>query len=245
MSPQFPEALNPMPTLPTSYTGADAAQRLEHLRTRLGERDVTVEEVWDYLILNHQPPVNMVMQQLASFVTQEDLAHFWWLHDWWKDVPDKPNTLPTPSINQFCWSVNHTPGAPPVTFKDAMVQTYNRSVAWLRSNNLDIIAPGESKDARAKRLNRERMAATRAHRKVPDKLLKNNEALSVQVRELERQRDQLKEDAKDADDLLGQEVKRHQEAMNDAAQRRREAKADYKMRIENLSAEIAQLIAKQ
>lgn len=245
MSTEFGAMINPMPTLPASYSSADAAQRLEHLRTRLGERDVTVEEVWDFLILNHQPPSNMVMQPLASFVTQQDLANFWSLYDWWAPVEKKPTTLPTPSIHQFCWNVNHAPNTPPVTFNDAMHQTYNRCVAWLRENNIDIVNPGESADARRKRLNRERMAATRAHRKVPDKLLKGNEPLAQQVRELERQRDNLKLDAKSTDDLLGEEVKRHQDAMNDAARRRREAKADFKDRIENLSAEIAQLIAKQ
>lgn len=245
MNTDIGELLNPMPTLPATYTGADAAQRLEHLRTRLGERDVTVEEVWDYLILNHQPPINMQMQQLASFVSQDDLGHFWWLYDWWAPVEKKPQNLPTPSIQQFCWSVNYIPGTEPITFNGALQAHYQKCIAYLQANNMDTVRPGESVDDRRRRLNRERMAATRAHRKVPDRVLKDNEPLSQQVRELERQREQLKEDAKDTDELLAAETKRHMTAMNDAAQRRRDAKADFKERIQNLSAEIAQLIAKQ
>jgi hypothetical protein len=232
-------------SVPTGMTGENAAERVEFLRNRLLERDVTVEEVWDYLILNHQPHQGMVSQNLADFVKKEDLAAFWWLHDWWEPVANKPQTLPTPTILQFCWYVNHTPGAPATTFDDALKQFYQRALSFCKANDLDEANPGETADERKRRRNRERMALVRGHRPVPEKRLKDNETLKAQVRGLEAQALQLKQDAKDADEHLRLQVLQHQTAMLDAAQRRKECAADYKQRIEALREEVHKLTAKQ
>jgi hypothetical protein len=232
-------------TLPLHLSGRNAVDQLEHLRARMGARDVTVEEVWDYIALNHQPAYGMVMQQLALFVTPQDLVNFWMFHDWWAPVPDKPQNLPTPSIIQFCWYVNHLPTAPAVTFHEAMMVESDKRIAYCNANNLNPQNPGESREDRAKRLNRERMAKTRSHRKTPEKLIKHDDVLLQTVRAMEAQCDDLKREAKAAEEAITEEVKLHQAAMNEAAQRRRDCVADYKSRIDALRQDIRNLTAKQ
>jgi hypothetical protein len=219
--------------------------RIEYLRGRLQERDIAVEEVWDYLALAHQPMTGMQMQHLASFIDSPDLPHFWSLVDWWSPVPDKPATLSTPTIQAFCWHVNHAPGTEPVTFNKAMFQFYQRAVAYLQANDIDPQNPGETADERKRRRNRARMATVRGHRKVPDKVLKDDEALSAQVRGLEAQIDQLKLEAAEVDTNLKAEVIRFQEQMIAASNRRKGAAEEFKNRIEQLRTEILNLTNKQ
>jgi hypothetical protein len=209
------------------------------------ERDVTVEEVWDYICLNHQPNAGMAMQPLARFVSQADIGHFWGLHDWWAPVENKPPVLPTPLISQFCWYVNHAENAQPVTFMDAMVQFYNRCVAYCNAEGIDPANPGETADERRRRRNRERMAGVRGHRKVPDKVIKHDETLASTVRMLEAQCEELKAEAKAKDDELSDEVKVHQLLMIQASELRKRTKEDFKQRIEGLRAEIRNLTQKQ
>ena len=241
---QIGELLNHS-TVPTHLTSADAAQRIEFLRTRLTERDVTVEEVWDYIALNHQPPVGQQMQPLARFVTEADLPNFWWLHDWWAPVVDKPTTLPTPTIIQFCWYVNHTPGSPAVSFNDALAQWYNRAVAHCKMHDMDPTNPGETAEERKRRRNRERMAKVRGHRAVPEKDLKHDEALLAQVRGLEGQCELLKKEAAEIDAELKMRVLGHQQRMLEASEERKTKAAEFKLRIDTLRQEIRSLTTKR
>jgi hypothetical protein len=220
------------------------AERIEQLRERLLEPDVQVEDVWDYLALQHQPHQGMVMQNLADFVTKEDIANFFWLRNWWEPVLNKPNNLPTPTIMQFCWFINHTPGAPPVTFDMALKQFYERAVNHCKLNDIDPANPGETAEERRKRRNRERMAAVRGHRRVPDKELKGKEALELEVRALEAQCEQLKNAAKVEDEQLRHAVVEHQQAMMAASDKRKAVAADYKSRIEGIRGQILSLTQK-
>jgi len=220
-------------------------RELEVLRHRLTERDVTIQEIHRYLELNHQPHQGMVSQLYHTFVTPQDIPQFWWLFDWWDPVRDKPIALPSPTIIQFCWYVNHTPGAPAVTFNEAMQQFYQRCVAHCKLHDLDPANPGESAEERKRRRNRERMAKVRGHRSVPQKAIKHDETLAAQVRGLEAQCDLLKNEAKAIDEQLRLEVLGHQTAMMDASQRRKTTAQDFKDRIEVIRAEINSLIAKQ
>jgi len=219
--------------------------RLGRLKDRLLQRDVTVEEVWEYITIQHQPHAGQTPQSPASFVTQEDLVHFWSLHDWWEPVKDKPTNAPTPLISQFCWYVNTPSNTTPVTFMDAMMQFYNRALAWCEANELDPINPGETAAQRKRRLNRERMAKVREHRATPKKALEGDSELAAQVKALEDQCSDLKVEAKLAEEWAKGEVLRHQEAMIEAAAKRKEIAADFKTRIEKLRTEIRTLIAKQ
>ena len=219
--------------------------RLGRLKDRLLQRDVTVEEVWEYITIQHQPHAGQTPQSPASFVTQEDLVHFWSLHDWWEPVKDKPTNAPTPLISQFCWYVNTPSNTTPVTFMDAMMQFYNRALAWCQANDLDPAYPGETVAEKRKRLNRERMAKVRGHRPTPRKVLEADPELAAQVKELEEQCSALKVEAKLAEEWAKGEVLRHQEAMIEAAAKRKEIVMDFKTRIEKLRTEIRTLIAKQ
>lgn len=237
--------LNPIPDqLPTHLTGEHAAQHNEFLRHRMDQRDVTVQEVRDFIALQHQPNVGMTMQPLEQFVTEKDLASFWWLHDWWAPVENKPNTLPTPSIIQFCWYVNHMPGAQPLTFDAAMQQFYSKAVAYCESAGMDPSAPGETAEDRRKRLNRERMAKVRGHLPVSAKKVKDEGTLA-QVRALEAQCEQLKNEAKAEDERLRIAVVGFQTAMVEASSERKGTAQRYKEQIENLRTEIRTLTAKQ
>jgi hypothetical protein len=218
--------------------------KLEHLRARLSERDVAVEEVWDYLILNHQPLPGMQMQHLAQFIESEHLSHFWWLVDWWAPVPDKPPALAMPTIQQFCFNVNFTPGTKPVTFSDAIVNFYNRGVAHLQSVGMDPQNTGESKEERKRRENAERMRNTRGHRRVPDKKIKHDDILAGQVRGLEAERDRLKAEKATVVDKLTDEVKEFQARMMERSEARKATEAEYKARIDSINAEIRNLTQK-
>jgi len=220
------------------------AERIEQLRARLLEPDVQVEDVWDYCALQHQPHQGMVQQNLADFVTEQDIVNFHWLRNWWDPVPNKPSNLPTPTIMQFCWFINHTPGAPPVTFDGALKQFYERAVQHCQLNNIDPANPGETAEERRKRRNRERMAQVRGHRRVPDKVLKQDETLAAQVRSLEAQCDELKARAKVEDETLRHTVLEHQQAMMQASERRKTVAADFKMRIEGIREQIRGLTQK-
>lgn len=218
---------------------------VEKLRERLTERDVVVEEVWDYIALQHKPSPGMEQQVIADFVTQQDIQNFWWVHDWWAPVPDKPNTLPTPAIIQFCWFVNHKVGTPSVSFNQALQQFYERAVAHCQANKIDTVQPGESAEERRKRRNRERMARVRRGIAVPEKALEGNVVLSAQVRSMEDQIKALKDESKVADQWHAEQVKVHQMAMIEASSHRKATAQDFKTRIEQLRTEIANLIAKQ
>lgn len=233
-------------TVPTHLKdSANAQERIEFLRARLAERDVTVEEVWDYIALQHQPHAGMQMQPLARFITEQDVANFWMLHDWWAPVAEKPSTLQGPTIIQFCWYVNHTPGAPPVTFYDAMLQWHKRATDWCRTVDLDPNNPGESAEERRRRRNRERMAKVRQHRPVPEKALKHDEALLAQVRGLESECERLKHEAKATDEEYRQRVIGHQQRMLEASEDRKSKAAEFKLRIDTLRQEIRSLTNKQ
>lgn len=232
-------------TLPAHLSGADAEGRIEYLRARLLEPDVDIQDVWDYCALQHQPNPGMEMQSLASFVDEQALANFHWLHSWWAPVPDKPTTLPTPTIMQFCWYINHSPGAAPVTFDMALQQFHARCIQHCKTQGVDPDNPTESADERRKRRNRERMAATRGHRRTPERLIKHDEALAAQVRGLESECDAIKLQAKDQDEQWREVVLGHQTAMVGASNKRKEVAAGYKQRIEALRAQIRNLTAKQ
>lgn len=218
---------------------------VERLRRRMGEREVTVEDVWDFIILQHQPGPGMVMQNLADFVTQQDISNFWWVYDWWAPVENKPQNLPTPAIIQFCWFVNHAADMPAVTFNDALQQFYSKAVAHCQNANIDPANPGESADERRKRRNRERMAKVRGARQVPDKVLAGDVNLATQVRALEEQIEGLKSESKVADEWHATEVKRHQAAMIEASQSRKATAAAFQIQVEKLRTEIHNLTAKQ
>lgn len=216
-------------------------ERIEYLRERLVAPDVQLAEVHEYLALNHQPLQGMVSQDYATFITEQDLSTFRWLFNWWAPVEDKPTTLPTPSIMQWCWNVNHAPGAPPVTFDMSMRNFYDRAINYCQLKDLNPEEPGESKEDRTRRINAKRMRDTRAHKKVPDKKLKGDPALSAQVRGLEEQVRALKAESKAEEDRLHAEVLEHQALMNDASRRKRESIADYKARIGVLVEQISTL----
>lgn len=222
-----------------------AAERLEYLRTRITERDVVVEDVWDYLALNHAPHAGMQNQNLADFIKEQDLVSFWWLHDWWAPVQDKPATLPVPTIAQFCWNIAYAPGAEPITFDAALQQFYHRARAYCVANDMDPNNPGETAEERRKRRNRERMAAVRAHRRVPDKVVEHDEALAAQVRGLEQECEALKAEADRQDSYLKEQTKEHQRLMMESSAKRKEVAADFKARIENLRNEIRNLTTKE
>ena len=224
----------------------EVQERVNFLRARLLERDVTVEEVWDYIILQIPALNGVVQQNLADFVTEADLVAFWWLYDWWLPVQDKPTTLQQPTIVQFLWNVNHVPGAVPLTFNAACEQFYHRAVAYCQGPaDIDVNNPGESKDERKDRRNRERMAKARGHKKVPKKKVEHDEILMGQVRGLEEQAEQLKQQMEEEDARLTEDVVGYQKRMQDAADERKASKADFKQRIDNIRAEIRSLIAKQ
>jgi len=126
-----------------------------------------------------------------------------------------------------------------------MMQFYNRALAWCEANELDPINPGETAAQRKRRLNRERMAKVREHRATPKKALEGDSELAAQVKALEDQCSDLKVEAKLAEEWAKGEVLRHQEAMIEAAAKRKEIVMDFKTRIENLRTEIRTLIAKQ
>lgn len=213
-------------------------RELEILRHRLTQRDVTVAEVHQYIQFQHTPMNGQVQQFLADFVSQQDLDNFWGLHDWWAPVPDKPTTLPLPSIIQFCWYVNYMPGTEPIDFNKAMFQFYNRAVEWLKLHNIDPQNPGETPEERRKRRNRERMAQVRGHRKVPEKQLKHDEGLLAQVRGLEAQIELLKQESKAKEEEIHAQVLGHQQRMMEASDRKKRTVQEYKARIETLQAEI-------
>lgn len=213
-------------------------ERVEFLRARLTERDVTIEEVWDYLILAQQPINGMQPQALMDFVNQYDITSFWQLVDWWDPVPDKPTALANPTIQQFCYYLNYTPGTKPVTFSAAMITFYERAVAHCATVNVDPANTGESEKARKKRLNAERMRETRGHRRVPDKKLKHDDILATQVRELEAQREALKSEMETVKANFTAEVKAHQDAMIHASEQRRASELDYKKRIADINTKI-------
>lgn len=218
-----------------------SAERIEELRMRLGALDVTVAEVHEYLALNHQPLNGMVSQNYAEFFTERDLSTFLWLYGWWAPVRDKPQTLPTPSIIQWAWNVNHAPGAPPVTFDDAMQNFYKRALAYCEQANLDPNNPGESPEDRKRRINAERMRNTRAHKKIPDKKLKGDDTLLAQVRGLEAEVANLKAESKAVEEELTAHVKGHQSKMMEFVEQRKLKDAEYRDRINSLLEQIQQL----
>lgn len=218
---------------------------IEQLRERLDQRDVTIEEIWRYLALAHMPISGMVMQDTAKFISAADIPNFWALHDWWEPVKDKPSTLPTPRIVQFCWYVNHADGQPPLTFMESMTQFYNRAQAHCAATGVDPTAINETAGERKKRLNRERMEAIRGHRRVPDKVLPDDPVLASQVRELEAECETIKVLAKHVDEYWSIEVKRHYDAMLVASGSRKQEAATHKESIENLRTKIRTLTAKQ
>jgi hypothetical protein len=223
----------------------ELAAEVERLRARLLERDVTIEEVWEYLLLQHQPNAGMVMQAPANFIEAQDLSHFWSLYDWWAPVEGKPANLPIPTIMQFCWNINHMPDVKPMTFMDTLWQFYHKGVAHCTTHDLDPANPGESKEARRKRKNREQMALARASRKVPEKLLQGDSELALAVRSLEAKYDTLKAQARDADAAAAADVKVHYEAMMVASDSRKAVAAAFKASLEEVRNEILSLTAKQ
>jgi hypothetical protein len=187
----------------------------------------------------------MVQQNVADFVNPQDLVNFHWLHDWWDPVQNKPGNLPTPTIMQFCWFVNHAPGTQPITFDMALKQFYEKAVQHCKQNGIDPANTSESAEERRKRRNRERMAEVRGHLRVPDKILKQqDEALAAQVRAFEAQCEQLKAEAKAADERLRIAVTEFQTAMIEASTHRKTVASDFKSRIESIRNEIQKLMQK-
>lgn len=220
------------------------AERIEFLRNRLLERDVLVEDVWEYLELNHQPMTGQIMQPLGNFIDTPHLANFWWLVDWWAPVQNKPLNLATPTIQGFCFHVNYLPGTEPTTFDMATRGFYQRALAWCAENNIDSQNTTESKEDRAKRINAERMREARGHRRVPDKKLKHDDILAANVRDLESQRELIKLEAKAVEDELSAQVKAHQDKMIERAAYRKFKKAEYKERIDAINLQIRNMTQK-
>jgi hypothetical protein len=232
-----------MDVQPTEFPHEEQ-DRIAHLRARLDARDVTANEVREFIWLNHKPAHGQVQQDLASFVRDQDIAAFWWLHDWWAPVSDKPKVLPTPQLHQFCWSANYVWGASHSTMDMAMRTFYEKCVAHCNENKLPLDNPGESAEDRKLRRNRERMAAVRQHRRVPGNAV-HDDALLARVRLMEADIEAMKAQAKAVDEQLKEEVRRHQEAMNTTAQYRKTVALEAKERIDEARAAIKMLTAKQ
>lgn len=222
-----------------------AESRVDFLEKRLLERDVTLDEVREYTWLSFQPKMEgQLLHDLNTFITQEDLAAFWWLHDWWRPdggYPSRP-ALPSPKIAQFLYSANYSIGTPPVTFNRAMEIFYNKCVAYCKANDLNVVTPGLSKAERKREANKERMAHARAHRRLQTKQIPDEHL--ARVRELEDQLDTVKQQAADEDAVRKAKVVELQQAMTTASTERREAAAGWKGQIDHILAEIKTLTQK-
>lgn len=211
--------------------------QLERLKGRIMLRDVTLDEVWDYIRLNHAP----IQQEPEAFITAQDLANFWLMHDWWEPVPDKPAKLPTPEIRHLCWFINR----PPMTFNDAMMEFSAKCVEHCEQAGLNPANPGETAAERRKRKNRERMAKVRGNLPVPEKVIKHDPVLAARVREIEEEIQRVKVAGEAQAEVANEETKRLLEAMHAASAHRKAIEADYKGRIAELRTEILNLTAKQ
>lgn len=226
-------------------TQATASSRVDELRDRLLERDVTYDEVCEYITLQHAPHTGQTPQSLPNFIDPQDIQRFWALYDWWEPVKDKPSNVATPTISQFCWYINTPHNTPPTTFLQALTIFHQRAIAWCDATGLNHAHPGETAAQRKRRLNRERMAKVRVHRATPKKVLEQNHEVADEVLALEARCEELRIESKAADDWAKAEVVKHQQAMIAAAANRKKLAADFKTQIENLRTEIRTLIKKQ
>lgn len=220
--------------------------RMLALREKVTVADCTVEELREYCTLAFPPRPGMWLQEVDKFILPDSMQAYNWLRDWWRlDNPPKQYEL---NLLSMLWAiyVPENQAGPPVgvTLNDKVLQFYNRAKAYCDINGLDPSNAQEDPEVRRKRLNRERMAKTREARRVPDKSIADD-TVRAQVRELEAQIEQVKQNAKEADEQHRQEVVRYQQLMIEAAETRKAVAQSYKDEVERLRSDIKQLTAKQ
>lgn len=219
--------------------------RMLELRDKINELTCTVDELREYCALAFPQRPGMWLQEADYFIQPDSLVAFMWLHDWWKiDNPPKQLTL---NLLSMLWAI-YVPyaegGVMHVTLNDKVLEFYNRAKAYCEAEGLDPSNAQEDPEERRKRKQRERMARLREARKVPDKDMPDD-SVRAQVRALEAQIEQVKLNAKEADEQHRQEVLRHQQAMIEAADVRKSVAQGYKEEVDKLRSDIKQLTAKQ
>lgn len=215
--------------------------RIRELQDRMGEADVTLDEIHELLELNHKPSGGMVQQPIEQFIVQDDLAALKWLQNWWDPVLDKPQDLQTPTVPQFLWFINYAPGAEPVTFNNAMMQFYHRCVNWCRANGLDVDHPSESATERKRRRNRERMADVRAHR-TPKKLdVQSDPQVRARYKELQEQLEEIQIKAAKVEQQLKEQTLEYQRLMNETASERKARATEFRSKTKQIKEEMRKL----
>lgn len=109
----------------------------------------------------------VVTMPFDQFCTEQDLENWRQLIVWWPRVPYRNNAPPFQPMLTLMLDAQHgAPTLPPVTFAHSLRTHWERAVAWCQLHGVDTSNPNESADERSKRLNRERVAAWRAAKKV-------------------------------------------------------------------------------
>ena len=211
----------------------------------LEDRGVTLEQVKQYILAEHTGNPNLLQQDINQFITERDIATFWWLHDWHAQF-DFPPSLPLPRIVQYCWAFQYAPGAEPITFEEGMKRYYQRCLDYCNENRVNPDNPAETPEQRKARLNRERMAKVRAGRKAAKSTLEDLPPEVVEeLRLLEAKRDGLKAEAKQVDEQLAERVRGFQQQMVEAAEERKRAKEYFRNEIDIVTNDIVEKQAKQ
>lgn len=215
---------------------------------RLTERDVTVEEVRQWIrqefIDKEHPYGNLMSQDPDEFITEQSLANFWWLFDWWACAPKRPGNLGDPLIQTFCWNIQYGEQHVPLTFDQCCAQYYQKCVAYCKLEGLDPANLSETKEERRRRLNRERMRRQRGGEAPVSKDTPNsspNPELDYARGEMAR----LQEEAKQADAEFADRVRYHYNEMTKLSADRKHAKDYYRSEIDKVREIVNSLIAKQ
>lgn len=223
--------------------------RMLELRAKLDDASCTVQELIEYCMLAFPPRPGMWLQEADYFVQPDSMQAFTWLKGWWR-MDTYPQSLPEPNLLAFLWGIyvplneDGTGPAHHVTLNDGFMQFINRARAWCQANNIDPDNMSETAEDRRKRKARERMAAARAGRKVPDKAIPDD-TIRAQVRDIEAQIDAIKVIAKAEDEMHRQDVVNFQQQMIAASEARKAAAQQHKEAIDKLRSDIKNLTAKQ
>jgi hypothetical protein len=139
--------------------------RHHYLEQRLTDVTLTVLEFQEYCWLEaHRSGAllnGLVLPDLNLYVTDAMLLQYWQAMDWW---PRDLDRHPAPTLREFAMLCPHLPDATPLTLLAMLEARAATVVTVLQSLKRNVANPNESKEQRAKRLNRERVSRARGRK---------------------------------------------------------------------------------
>jgi hypothetical protein len=218
--------------------------RIEYLKARLQGEDFTLDELREYCWLTAPLPAQgQVRQDMATFITDDARVGFLFVRNWWRPVEPKPAVLPLPQVDHFLLGYITMPGGHATTMNEAIIAFYRRATKYCKDNKIDPTAGTEDPAARAKRLNRERVARSRSKKPTGERMLTDSNR--EQVRALEQHLATARERFDAEDERLAAVSKHHYDAMLEASKSRKSLKEFHDMEVTQLIAEKQALIRMQ